>query len=129
MASTLAIELHFLIEHLISENSPLVENIRKVYNPILFSDLINFWKSFEAYTQQLNDLTRSVQQLCALTLQSNQSFLPYPIYQVFDPSSGQQPISTSTCEEKQIQETKKNKKTVKRNTTTAKRSKKVSANH
>ena len=82
MAQNLAIELYFLIEHLISIDSPLVQNVKKYYKIDYFSDLVGLWKRLDAQTQELAELKRSIQQLSGLMLQTPIAMVPPPPFHI-----------------------------------------------
>lgn len=107
MAQNLALELFFLVEKLINENSPLIEGVRKYWNPQYFEDVVSTWKHQEHVAQELSQLNRSVQQLSSLILQQNcQPVVPFQIN--YPTVSFPEPIQFS-AEEPQIKEKKEKK--------------------
>ena len=80
MASSLGMEIYFLLEHLISIDSPLVLNIRKYYKSEYFSDLVSQWKRIDYYTQELSEIKRGIHNLSALIIQT--PLLSQPTFQM-----------------------------------------------
>ena len=110
MASSLGMEIYFLLEHLISIDSPLVLNIRKYYKSEYFSDLVSQWKRIDYYTQELSEIKRGIHNLSALIIQT--PLLSQPTFQMeyIEPQaenffSNLEPISTSKEEDQGVKKT------------------------
>lgn len=80
MAQALALELYFLVEKLLEENSPLVEAVAPHWRNEYFEDLVATWKRMDRHTAELAEVKRSVQQLAAL-------MLPVQVFESTNPPS------------------------------------------
>ena len=138
MALNLAVELNYLIEHLVAANSPLIDNVRKCYKPEYFADLVSFWKRLDTQAHELTQLRLSIQQLSSLLLHASgtpnaSSFqTEYPVF-IFDiqpcaehyfatvqgPEAKPEVKETVPVEKKMVKTQKRNRKTKKNETPTS----------